>query len=97
MNAECVLRILPCLTENLAEDAHKAWMAEKIRQGFADHPYLVNVHQPGCVTCLSRRVDVLPKHHPDMVPYQQLPEDTKEYDRVMVKTLLDAIGKWASL
>ena len=96
MNAECVLRILPYMIEDLGEGVHKAWMAEKSRRGFADHPQLAD-GQIRCVTCLSRHIDVLPKHHPDMVPYAQLPEDAKEYYRMMVKMLLDAIANLESL
>jgi quinol monooxygenase YgiN len=31
------------------------------------------------------------KCHPDMYPYSQLPENIKEYDRVTVRTVLNAI------
>lgn len=30
--------------------------------------------------------------HPDMRPYQELPENVKEYDRVTVRRVLDALG-----
>ena len=30
--------------------------------------------------------------HPDMLPYQELPENVKEYDRVTVRRVLDALG-----
>jgi len=31
------------------------------------------------------------KCHRDMIPYQELPEDIKDYDRVTVQTVLEAI------
>ena len=30
--------------------------------------------------------------HPDMLPYQELPENVKEYDRVTVRRVLEALG-----
>lgn len=30
--------------------------------------------------------------HPNMVPYADLPESVKEYDRVTVRRVLDALG-----
>lgn len=31
--------------------------------------------------------------HPDAVPYSQLPENVKEYDRVTVRTVLGKLGE----
>lgn len=31
-------------------------------------------------------------NHPDMIPYSELSENVKEYDRVTVRRVLDAIG-----
>ena len=53
------------LTEKLAKNAHEVWAAQRIREGW---------------TYGEKRDDVL-KTHPCLVPYDQLPESEKEYDR----------------
>jgi hypothetical protein len=53
------------LTERLAEHAHDVWARRKIADGWAWGP----------------TADAAGKKHPDLVPYGQLPEDKKEYDR----------------
>ncbi len=67
------------LTEQLAEQAHETWAERRMREGW----------QYG-----SARDDEL-KRHPDLVPYGELPESEKEYDRAValhsVKTVL-ALG-----
>lgn len=65
--------------EELASKVHDAWWETKKKQGF---------HAPadcafGSVKCS--------KCHPDMIPYEKLSEEIKEYDRVTVRTVLDAI------
>ena len=56
---------LEALTEKLAENAHEVWAAGRIAQGW---------------TYGEKRDDV-EKKHPCLVPYDQLPESEKEYDR----------------
>jgi hypothetical protein len=119
------------LIETLSDHVHQAWMAEKQRQGFADHvfrPLNRNAMLPswahinnrdlcaadGDVTAFVRS-DGSPgipftdggtlcgipkeKHHSDMLPYADLPEHVKEYDRATVRAVLaalEAVGKHVS-
>lgn len=53
------------LSEQLAENAHENWAALRIEQGWAYGP---------------KRSDAQ-MLHPDLVPYEQLSESDKEYDR----------------
>lgn len=52
--------------EEICEQIHNGWWAEKINQGIFDHP--------------------------DMKPYSELEENVKEYDRVTLRRVLDALG-----
>lgn len=56
---------LQSLTERIAEDVHDIWAAGRIAQGW---------------TYGETRNDTL-KQTPCLVPYGELPEDEKEYDR----------------
>lgn len=82
------------LIELLAEDSHIGWMQEKQRQGYADHVWKTCACGiPDCeLVCL---ICDLPKdkHHPDMLPYAELPEHIKEYDRVTVRGVLAGIER----
>lgn len=73
------------LVETLSDHVHQAWMAEKLKQGFADHPRSIDADGRGC--CTNEL------HHSDMLPYADLPENVKEYDRVTVRAVLDALDK----
>ncbi|MCA9051018.1 MAG: hypothetical protein KDA89_19920 [Planctomycetaceae bacterium] len=53
------------LLEKLAENTHEVWAAQRITDGWAYGP----------------QRDDTKKHHPCLVPYGQLPESEKEYDR----------------
>lgn len=53
------------LREAIAENAHEVWAAGRMSDGWTYGP---------------RRDDKL-KTHPDLVPYSELPEAEKEYDR----------------
>ena len=53
------------LLEAMAKNVHEIWAQERIAQGW---------------TYGMKRDDVL-KHHPCLVPYEDLPEEEKEYDR----------------
>ena len=63
---------LNLLLEAIAKNVHEIWAQERISQGW---------------TYGEKRDDVL-KHHPCLVPYEDLPEEEKEYDRnTSVETL----------
>ena len=53
------------LTEELAENAHKVWERRRRAEGWRHGP----------------RRDEARKEHPSLVPYKDLPESEKEYDR----------------
>ena len=63
------------LVELLARNAHEVWALERLNQGWVFG---------------SRRCDVR-KHHPDLIPYEELPESEKEYDRKMAQEVLKTI------
>lgn len=73
------------LIEVLAERSHIGWMKEKQAQGFADHARTVDASGHGCCT--------KELHHPDMLPYADLAESVKEYDRATVRGVLDGIAE----
>lgn len=53
------------LVEEMAKNVHEVWAQSRIEQGWSYG---------------SERNDVL-KHHPCLIPYEQLPEVEKAYDR----------------
>lgn len=63
------------LTEKLAESNHDNWALGRLREGWTYGP---------------QRNDEL-KQHPGLVPYDQLSESEKEYDRVTALEALKAI------
>jgi hypothetical protein len=63
------------LTELLAENAHDNWAKQRISEGWT---YGLNR-------------DDAAKKHPDLVPYKDLPESEKEYDRNAAMETLKAI------
>ena len=64
------------LVERLAESTHDIWAATRIAQGWTYGP--------------AR--DDAAKKHPDLVPYSQLPDSEKEYDRKTVTGTLKAVA-----
>ena len=62
------------LIELLSEKVHNAWMKEKEVQGFS----------------YGKDYDKEKKKHPDMLPYNELKEEVKEYDRATVRAVLQA-------
>ena len=56
---------LLALTEKLAENTHDVWADGRIKDGWT----------------YGEKRDDLKKHHPCLVPYSELPENEKEYDR----------------
>jgi len=68
------------LVESLSEKVHDAWAREKYIQGFHSPSY----HEDDSICS---------KCHPDMIPYEWLGENIKEYDRVTVRTVLQALDE----
>ena len=66
------------LVERLAENNHDHWAHSRMQEGWRHGP----------------RRDDAAKLHPDIVPYQQLSESEKEYDR---KTVIEAIKAMMAL
>ena len=68
---------LESLKESLAKNTHEAWAAARSRQGWTNGPL---------------RDDTL-KTHPDLIPYEDLPDEEKEYDRVTAMETIKLILK----
>lgn len=66
---------LQCLVERLAENAHDTWAALRMSAGWR----------------YGSERDDKARLHPCLVPYAELPEDEKEYDRRMVDGTVRAI------
>ena len=66
---------LRALAETLAENAHDQWARKRIAEGWTYGP----------------KRDDKKKTHPDLVPYRELPESEKEYDRTTVTETLKAV------
>jgi len=65
------------LMERLAENTHDVWAVQRLSQGWT----------------LGPNRDDAAKKHPCLVPYEQLPELEKEYDRKASAETLKAIVK----
>jgi hypothetical protein len=63
------------LTELLARNAHEIWAQQRLRDGWKFGP----------------RRDDLAKQHPCLVPYEDLPESEKAYDRNAAMETIKAI------
>ncbi len=68
---------LETLVEQMAKNVHEVWAETRIKQGW---------------TYGKQRDDKL-KTHPCLVPYEELPEDEKEYDRNTALGTLKLITK----
>jgi len=66
---------LMVLMERLAEHNHDVWAMQRIKDGWT--------------YCLTRNDEK--KEHPDLVPYDELPESEKEYDRQTAMETIKAI------
>lgn len=66
---------LEALTERLAENSHDVWGAQRLADGWTYGP--------------AR--DDTARRHPDLLPYADLPESEKEYDRRAAMETLKAI------
>lgn len=60
------------LIDSLSKNAHEVWAAKRIADGWRYGP---------------ARDDAL-KTHPCLVPYEELPESEKDYDREMVNAVV---------
>lgn len=65
------------LREAIAENAHEVWAATRRDEGWTYGP----------------QRDDHKKQHPDMLPYNRLPESEKEYDRVMAMNTIKLVKK----
>lgn len=65
------------LTEAIAENAHDIWARARMDGGWIYGPIR----------------DDAKKHHPDLVPYAQLPDSEKEYDRIMAMNTLRLVKR----
>jgi ryanodine receptor 2 len=63
------------LLEDLARNAHEVWAQKRIEDGWT----------------LGAQRDDAQRKHPCLVPYEQLPESEKEYDRELVNQTLKTI------
>lgn len=63
------------LVELLAENAHDLWASERLRDGWTFGPHRDDVQ----------------RRHPCLVPYSQLPERERDYDRTLVVGAVRAI------
>ena len=61
----CLPQELENLVEQLARNVHEVWASSRIAQGWTWGPV---------------RSDAF-KTHPSLVPYEELPEEEKQYDR----------------
>ncbi|MCA9124691.1 MAG: Ryanodine receptor Ryr [Planctomycetaceae bacterium] len=63
------------LTEHLAENAHDIWAAQRLKDGWTYGP----------------KRDDTAKQHPCLIPYADLPDSEKQYDRNAALESLKAI------
>ncbi|HLW68103.1 MAG TPA: RyR domain-containing protein [Gemmataceae bacterium] len=63
------------LTEQLAENAHDVWARQRLSDGWTWGP----------------QRDDKAKHHPCLIPYADLPDSEKQYDRQTAMETLKAI------
>lgn len=78
--------------EEISEKVHNAWMQKKASQGFhspENCPIIDGTDDSR--TTYSKFTRRCGKCHADMYPYQELPENKKEYNRITVKAVLKAI------
>ena len=71
-------RELEALVERLAENAHDNWAAQRLAEGWT----------------LGEQRDDATRKHPDLVPYERLPDGEKAYDRLLATQTLKVILKF---
>lgn len=65
------------LTERLAENTHEVWAHQRLTDGWT----------------YGEKRDDAKKQHPCLIPYEQLPESEREYDRLTAMGALRVILK----
>ena len=82
--------------EKIAEEVHNAWWEQKKKQGFHS-PISCPNHIKSLIgkqgVTEEKFIKSCEKCHSDMYPYSELPENIKDYDRITVDTVLNAIEK----
>lgn len=63
------------LLEDLARNAHEIWAQKRLQEGWTYGP----------------QRDDIKRRHPCLIPYEDLPESEKEYDRALVNETLKTI------
>ena len=79
------------LIEKIAESVHTSWWNEKEEQGFhspKNCPNAIDSYEQGSFDKFKKNCS---KCHADMYPYNELPENVKQYDRVTVKAVLKSL------
>jgi len=99
-NIETIKALLLENKEQIAAEVHNAWWDEKKRQGFhppvdcmsqsAKDAHTQDIKSLG-YNAFMKFYKYCDKCHPDMCPYKDLPEEIKDYDRVTVQVVIDAI------
>ena len=89
-------------SEKIASGVHDAWWDEKKKQGFHP-PYECKTKEASDAHAQDMKSyghhefpkfhKFCDKCHTDMYPYEQLPENIKDYDRVTVSAVLSAISR----
>lgn len=77
------------LLEPLSAKVHEAWWEEKKSQGF--HPPTEHKENANFNHVRDKFTKICDECHADMYPYDELPENIKDYDRVTVKAVLGAL------
>ena len=72
-----LLEDLLALSENIAKNVHETWAANRIKEGWN----------------YGEKRDDVKKTHPCLVPYEELPESEKDYDRATSQETLKLILK----
>jgi hypothetical protein len=74
-------KVPPKVIDGLAKYIHDSWWEEKARQGF----HYASFHKEFNPSAIKKLCD---KCHLDMIPYEQLPESSKVFDKVTIETTL---------
>ena len=77
--------------EFASEKVHNAWMDEKLKQGF-HAPLDCKEPVKDGITWTQKFTKACSHCHTDLYPYLELPENIKDYDRVTVIAVLNAVN-----
>lgn len=75
LNREVLPQEMLQLEEVIAENVHDLWAYNRMQEGW----------------CYGETFDGRRKHHPDLVPYEELSEGEKDYDRTTAMNTLKLI------